>query len=201
MFISSRRQVDGLHLSHPYSYSNNKVYQCSHIQTSHLKKFQGVRKGCQETSKPSIYLKSLPSRPPAKLFTIFPPKARFAYVDAWLNLSLREKATVFVIVRTRAIATATNNISDPSRTLGVRVREGNGGHEKLTNQTKPDHTAQPDNRQNGQPDPKRWGRVQTQPEEPFIRRGDRARARVRRFKHPMRVARRDVDFVPPAETD
>lgn len=58
-------------------------------------------------------MKSLPSRPPAKLFTIFPPKARFAYVDAWLNLSLREKATVFVIVRTRAIATTTNSISDP----------------------------------------------------------------------------------------
>lgn len=142
-------------------------------------------------------MKSLPSRPPAKLFTIFPPKARFAYVDAWLNLSLREKATVFVIVRTRAIATTTNSISDPSRTLGVRV----GGHEKLTNQTKPNYTAQPDNRQNGQPDPKRRGRVQTQPEEPFIRRGDRARTRIRRFKHPMRVARRDVDFVPPTETD
>ena len=48
--------------------------------------------------------KNLPIRPPAKLFTIPPPKALLANTDAWLNLSHREKATVFVIVRTRAIA-------------------------------------------------------------------------------------------------
>lgn len=52
----------------------------------------------------SIYLKSLPSRPPARLFTIPPPNARVAYVEAWLNRSHREKATVLVIVNTRAIA-------------------------------------------------------------------------------------------------
>lgn len=43
MLISSRRQLDGVHLSHSYSYSNNKVYRYSHIQTSHLKKLYEVR--------------------------------------------------------------------------------------------------------------------------------------------------------------
>lgn len=47
--------------------------------------------------------KNLPSRPPAKLFTIPPPSALLAKVEAWLNLSHREKATVFVIVKMRAI--------------------------------------------------------------------------------------------------
>jgi hypothetical protein len=55
------------------------------------------------THVPQFYRKNLPSRPPARLFTIPPPRARLANVDAWLNLSHREKATVFVMVRIRAI--------------------------------------------------------------------------------------------------
>ena len=50
------------------------------------------------------YLKSLPSRPPARLFTIDPPNALFAKVDAWLNLSHREKASVLVMVKASAMA-------------------------------------------------------------------------------------------------
>lgn len=51
------------------------------------------------------YLKSLPSMPPAKL-DANPPveRALLANVDAWLNRSQREKATVFVMVKARAIA-------------------------------------------------------------------------------------------------
>ena len=50
------------------------------------------------------YLKSLPSRPPAMLFTIPPDSALLAKVDAWLKRSHLEKARVLVIVKTRAIA-------------------------------------------------------------------------------------------------
>lgn len=43
--------------------------------------------------------------PPAKLDAIPPvERALLANVDAWLNRSQREKATVLVIVKTRAIA-------------------------------------------------------------------------------------------------
>lgn len=54
-------------------------------------------------SRIAVYRKTLPSRPPAKLFTIPPPKALLAKVDAWLNLSHREKAIVLVIVKIKAI--------------------------------------------------------------------------------------------------
>ena len=38
------------------------------------------------------------------MFTMPPPNARLAKVEAWLNLSHREKATVFVMVKISAIA-------------------------------------------------------------------------------------------------
>lgn len=50
------------------------------------------------------YLNSLPSRPPAMLFTMPPERARLANVEAWLKRSQREKATVLVMVRTSAMA-------------------------------------------------------------------------------------------------
>lgn len=75
-----------------------------------------------------IYLKSLPSRPPARLFTIPPPKARVAYVEAWLNRSHREKATVLVIVKTRAIARVT---LASKKYLTPNPSEGNGNTHPL----------------------------------------------------------------------
>ena len=50
------------------------------------------------------YLNSLPRTPPAILLAIPPDKALLANVDAWLNLSHLENATVLVIVKMRAIA-------------------------------------------------------------------------------------------------
>lgn len=59
--------------------------------------------GREETShlnkRPTILLARL-------LATPDPPKALFAMLEAWLNLSQREKAIVFVIVRTSAMAAA-----------------------------------------------------------------------------------------------
>lgn len=52
------------------------------------------------------YLKNRPTTPDANLPAIFPgmlPKAVPASEDAWLNLSHLEKATVFVIVKTKAM--------------------------------------------------------------------------------------------------
>jgi hypothetical protein len=52
----------------------------------------------------SLYLKNRPIMFPARLDAMPPPrKAEPAKVDAWLNLSQREKATVLVMVRTRAM--------------------------------------------------------------------------------------------------
>lgn len=52
--------------------------------------------------------KSLPNTPPATLLANPPPyMALDAIFDAWLNLSQRENASVFVMVRTRAMAIET----------------------------------------------------------------------------------------------
>lgn len=63
-----------------------------------------AKKNAVPPYKTPVYLKSLPSRPPARLFTMPPPSALLAYVEAWLNRSQREKAKVFVTVKTSAIA-------------------------------------------------------------------------------------------------
>lgn len=106
-----------------------------------------------------IYRKSLPSRPPARLFTIPPPRAELAYVDAWPNLSQREKAIVFVIVKIRAI-TISELVFEPKYTE-VSNRE-------LTNQTEPDHSHKSHDSQNSQTHPESRCHIQAQPEEALV---------------------------------
>ena len=98
------------------------------------------------------YLKSLPSRPPARLFTIDPPNALFAKVDAWLNLSHREKASVLVMVKASAMAVEYQY----RETLR---NESPGGIEVLTNKAQPNHILQLDDGQDGQADPQCRGHV------------------------------------------
>lgn len=76
----------------------------------------------------AVYLKSLPSRPPARLFTILPPKARLAYVEAWLKRSQRENATVLVMVRTNAMAGIELAFNFGSTTIDVNIRIGRLTH-------------------------------------------------------------------------
>lgn len=54
----------------------------------------------------SHYLKNLPIMPLARLPAMPPDKALLANVEAWLKRSQREKATVLVTVKIRAIAMA-----------------------------------------------------------------------------------------------
>lgn len=56
------------------------------------------------------------------MFTIPPPKALFAKVEAWLNLSHREKATVFVIVRIRAIPASVKLVQNISNNRPLYAR-------------------------------------------------------------------------------
>lgn len=51
-----------------------------------------------------LYRKSLPTTPEARLLAIPPDNALFANEPAWLKRSQREKANVFVIVSTKAMA-------------------------------------------------------------------------------------------------
>ena len=74
--------------------------------------------------------------------------------------------------------------------------------EKLTDQTQPNRILKLHNRKNRQPNPQPWLRVQRQPKESLI--GEilrRVTGAVLGFKHPMRIARRRVDFVPPPQAD
>lgn len=78
--------------------------------------------------------------------------------------------------------------------------------EKLTDQAQPNWILKSYNGKNGQADPKCRLRIQRQPEESLIREILRSGpagvpAAVLGFKHPMRVPRRGVDFVPPPQPD
>lgn len=67
----------------------------------------------------------------------------------------------------------------------------------LTNQTQP-NKAQPDDGENGQPNPARRRNVQCQPKEALVGGIDLPRLGLGRLKHPVAVAGRGIDLVPPA---
>lgn len=71
---------------------------------------------------------------------------------------------------------------------------------KLTNKRQP-QKLEPDNGQNRHQDPPHRLDVQRQPEEPAVRRIDLPRAGLQALKHPLRLARRRVDLVPPPQPD
>lgn len=76
--------------------------------------------------------------------------------------------------------------------------------ETRTNQAQPDRILEPHNGEDGQADPQRRLRIDRQPKEPLIRQILRScpasvAAAVLGFKHPMRVPRRRVHFVPPPQ--
>lgn len=70
------------------------------------------------------YRKNRPSMPPARLLTMFPESARLAKVDAWLNRSHRENATVLVMVKINAMTGTADRgqLLSPRKTPGRLTR-------------------------------------------------------------------------------
>lgn len=139
-------------------------------------------------------------------------------LDAWLNLSHREKASELVIVRAIAITARTWSASHPasqsvppfSATFSDFTRKegeaggrgGGGGRETtgLTDERQPDeHEAHQG--QHGQGDPQQRLGVVGEPEEAAVGRVDGLCAGLAALKHPLGVARRGVHLVPPAQPD
>jgi len=120
-------------------------------------------------------------RPPATFLARLPePNAVEARFDAWLNLSHREKATVFVMVRTRAITRHTVSI----RSAGGRRPSHPARSSPLTDQRQPKQRqlGEADKAYDGEDaeqDPQRGLRVQRKPEEALVGRVDLARLWIR----------------------
>lgn len=70
----------------------------------------------------------------------------------------------------------------------------------LTNKRQP-QKLQPYNRQNRHQYPPQRLNIQRQPKEPAVRRVDLPRPRLQALKHPLGIARRRIDFVPPPQPD
>lgn len=143
--------------------------------------------------------------PPARfLANPEPYKAPDANPLAWLNLSHRENARVFVIVRTSAItrcppSALSLSLLPPKPTLPIPSKEKKN-RTQLTDKRQPNRL-QTNHRNHSKHNPQHGLGIQRKPKEALIRRIDVARLRVRALKDPAPVARRAVDFVPPAQAD
>lgn len=143
------------------------------------------------------------------------PRALPAILEAWLNLSQREKARVFMTVRTRAMTTVAVSVLMP--TAPAKLRHGEGLENKArasaaalrreysvgttrTDEGQPQEL-QAHQGQDGHGDPEDGLDVEGEPEEARVGRVDDARARVATLKDPLRVARLRVHLVPPAQAD
>jgi predicted dienelactone hydrolase len=136
-------------------------------------------------------------------------KAEPARLEAWLNLSQREKARELVTVRTRAMAAAplqvnnkqNNNLSEggkQGRDCPKQQQGGRGGEH--TNQGQPNQS-QPNQYEQGQADPQQRLDVDGEPEEAAVGGVDVLGAGLARLEDPVAVARGGVDLVPPAQAD
>ena len=152
-----------------------------------------------ENHRPTIFDAMLPARLP-------PEKAEPARFDAWLNLSQREKARVFMIVKMSAIAWPRQHIRPfkrswkSSQDSGRNRGQGEAGGKEVREHTDKRHPQelQPDKRNDRHDDPHDGLHVHGQPEEARVRRVDHLGPRLAALKHPPRVAR-GVDLVPPAQ--
>jgi len=142
-------------------------------------------------------------RPPATFLARLPePNALEAMLEAWLNLSHREKAIVFVTVRTRAITRAT--VSTPFHHRHATKAQPRSAP-PLTNKRQPErrHLSEADELYEGddaEQDPQRGLGVQRDPEETLVGRVDVPRIRVGRLEHPFCVAGGRVHLIPPAQS-
>jgi hypothetical protein len=75
------------------------------------------------------------------------------------------------------------------------------GGSTLTHNNQPDRIQQPDQGQRSQRHPERRRDVHAQPEEALVGRIDDAGPGLRGLEHPVRIARRGVDLVPPAQAN
>ena len=139
-------------------------------------------------AKPGYHhLKNRPTMFPAiVLANPPPPNAPLVRLEAWLNLSHLEKATVFVSVRTRAITAATLAFRPCFCTDWLAYND------------QPYDILQSHKRQHCQTDPQSRRDVHAEPEEALVCCIYVSYIRVRRFKNPVTVSRGGVDFVPPS---
>lgn len=125
-------------------------------------------------------------------------------LDAWLNLSHRENAREFVMVRASAMAVITTSALNTSPHTSVVFFPCLLGLEapcaKLTNKRQPDKH-EPHEGQYRQRDPQERLDVVGQPEEAAVCGVDGLGAWLAALKHPLGVARGRVDLVPPPEPD
>ena len=152
-------------------------------------------------------------------------RAEPARLEAWLNLSQREKASELVMVRTRAMAVRVTvsfvcsflhcppfppsprlcHARDvPMSTCTPGGEKGEGGKTKRlrwerdprTNQRQP-YEPQPDDDEQGQANPQQRLDVDGEPEEAAVGRVDFFSAGLASLEDPVAVSRCRVDFVPP----
>jgi hypothetical protein len=129
-------------------------------------------------------------------------KAPPAMLDAWPNLSHREKASEFVMVRANAMAMVTTMLISTNSCPALTVPQGPGKGlcAKLTNKGQPDEHETHEG-QYRQRNPQQRLDVVCQPEKPAVRGIDGLGPGLAALKHPLGVARGRVDLVPPSEPD
>jgi hypothetical protein len=126
------------------------------------------------------YLKKRPSTaPPRLLASPLAEKAPVAIFVAWLNLSQREKARVFVTARTIAITSTPTLAKHSFSTLSISS--------KHTNQTQP-NKMQSENGNNTQSHPTDRLRIQCQPEKSLVRSVYLSSLWVCGFKDPVSIS-------------
>lgn len=129
-------------------------------------------------------------------------KAVPAMLDAWLNLSHREKASELVMVKAIAMAiqeTLSVNFS-PTRHMFSSFRAPRTPYRELTHKRQPNkHEAHQG--QHRQRDPQQRLDVVGQPEETTVGRIDGLGAGLAALKDPFGVARGRVHLVPPPQAD
>lgn len=135
-----------------------------------------------------LYLNILPTMPLA-MFPASPvvEKAVPAMLDAWLNLSHREKARELVMVKTIAIAINHNRQSKDCSLANFSQFAASESYVKLTHEREP-NKHQPHQRQYRQRYPQQRLNVVGQPEKPAIGRIDCLGAWLAALKDPFRVA-------------
>ena len=132
----------------------------------------------------------------------FPPeKAEPARLEAWLNLSAREKAREFMIVKTSAMTKEEEGAK--GQILGFccpAPRLAPSRRRQLTNERYPQEL-EPEHGYDCHDYPDDGLAIHGQPKEPAVGWVDDLCAGFTTLKHPFGVARIGVDLVPPPKTD
>lgn len=126
-----------------------------------------------------------------------------AMLEAWLNLSQREKARLFVMVKTMAMAIISHTtVSFHLLPFSVFLFADENGcfGAQLTDEGQP-HKLEAHQGQDGEGDPENGLGVDGEPEEAAVGGVDDSGVGVAALEDPAAVARGRVDLVPPAQPD